>query len=138
MHQRHLLGRPGIVVAQPAQRQLEHRPRPVKAAVFALEVGNLFGRRHLPQLWQFRAVEPVDPGDDLAELTRQHRPRICKLFVAQDLARDGFALDTLHDEAGAELVFRPQDMHHARRRQAGVIGELHQRRLGVEASGTSG
>src|SRR6185436_20444636 len=32
MHQRHLVRRPGIAVAQPAQRQLEHRTRPAKTA----------------------------------------------------------------------------------------------------------
>ena len=41
--QRQLAGRTGVMVAQPAQRQFEHRPRPFKAAVVALEFGNLLG-----------------------------------------------------------------------------------------------
>ena len=76
--------------------------------------------------------QPVDAGQRVAELARQHRARLRKLLVAQDLARDGFALDPLHDEAGAEFVLRPQHMQHPRRRHAGVMRELHQRRLGIE------
>ena len=74
----------------------------------------------------------MDAGGNLAKLPRQHRPRLGELRVAQDLARDGLALDPLHDEAGAEFVLRRKHMHHARRRQAGIVGELHQRRLGIE------
>ena len=46
------------------------------------------------------------PAIDPAELPRQYRPRLGKLLIAQNLARDGLALDPLHDEAGAELVLR--------------------------------
>jgi hypothetical protein len=53
MHQRHLFRRPGIALAQPAQRQFEHRPRPVETAVFPLEIGDFLGRAHLAQFRQF-------------------------------------------------------------------------------------
>src|SRR6202011_2961996 len=38
MHQRYLLGRTGVAVAQPAQRQFEHRTRPIETAIFPLQV----------------------------------------------------------------------------------------------------
>ena len=44
------------------------------------------------------------PATIRAELPRQLRPRLRELLVAQNLARDGLALDPLHDEAGAEFV----------------------------------
>ncbi len=77
----------------------------------------------------------MNAGNHLAELPRQHRPRLGKFLVAQNLARDGLALDAGHDEAGAKLVFRLEHMHHPRRRQAGVVRELHQRRFGIESGG---
>ena len=80
----------------------------------------------------------MDAGQHAAELARQHRPRLRKFLIAENLARDGLALDPLHDEAGAELVFGIEHMQHARRRQAGVMGELHQRCLGIEAGGARG
>ena len=46
----------------------------------------------------------MDAGRDLAELARQDRSRVSKLLVAKNLARDGFALDPRHDEAGAKFV----------------------------------
>src|SRR5258705_6015635 len=52
MHQRHLIRRPGIMVAPPAQRPFDYWARPIKAAVFALEIADLFCRRHLPKLRQ--------------------------------------------------------------------------------------
>src|SRR6185436_7671263 len=61
----------------------------------------------------------------------------CKLLIAKNLARDGLALDALHDEAATKIVFRCQHMHHPRRRQAGVMRELHQNSLGIEPCGPS-
>src|SRR6478736_86496 len=78
----------------------------------------------------------MNAGDDPAKLARQHRTRFCKLFIAQDFAGDGLALNPLHDESGAELVGRLQHMHHAWRRQAGIVRELHQHSLGIEPGGT--
>src|SRR5207248_5364006 len=92
---------------------------------------------HLAQLRQFRSRQAVNACDDLTKLTRQDRPRFGELLVAKKLARDGLALDALHDEAGAEFVRWFQHMHHPRRRQAGVMRELHQRRLGIEPGGPS-
>ena len=132
VHQRHLRRGTGVAVTQPAQRQFEYRPGPIKAAVFAIEIADLFRRRHLTQLGQFRRRQAVDASDDFTELARQDRPRPGKLRVAQDLACDGFALNALHDEAGAEPVLRLQHMEHPRRRQAGIVCELHQRRLRIE------
>jgi hypothetical protein len=125
-------GRTGIAVAQPAQRQFEHRPRPIETAVVALELGDFLGRVMRPQFRQLRQRQAVDAGQNGAELTREFRPRLRKPFVAQNLARDGLALDPLHDEAGAEFVLLAEHMQHLRRRHAGVVGELHQDRLGIE------
>src|SRR5215831_10109322 len=74
MHQRDLCRRTWIVVVQPAQRQFEHRPRPVEALHFAFELADLLRRRHLAKLWQLRARQAMDAGRDLAELARQKRP----------------------------------------------------------------
>ena len=74
----------------------------------------------------------MNAGRDLAELACQHRPCRGELLVTQNLARDGFALDPRHDEAGAEIVFGLQHMHHFRRRQSRIMRELHQDGLGVE------
>src|SRR5437868_9305800 len=68
MHQRHLLRRAGIVTAKPSQRELEHRLRPIEAAVFASDLGNLPGRRHFAQRRQLVARQTVNAGRDLAEL----------------------------------------------------------------------
>ena len=132
VHQRYLLGGTGVAVAQPAQHQFEHWPRPVKAAVVAFELGNLLRRRHAAKFWQFRQRQSVDAGRDLAELARQQRTSFAELLVAQNFARDGFAFHALHDEAGAEPVVRLQHMQHARRRHAGVMGKLHQLSFGSE------
>jgi hypothetical protein len=124
-----------IALAQPAQRQLEHRARPAETAVFALEVGDFLCRRHLAKFWQFGRRQAMDACNHPAQLPRQYRPRLGELFIAKNLARNGLALDTPHDEAGAEFVLRLEHMHHPRRRQAGVMRELHQNSLGIEACG---
>jgi len=124
------------VLSEPPQRELKHRPRPVEAAIFAAHLGDLLCRRHFAQARQLIARQAVNAGRDFSKLTRQDRPRLGKLLVAQDLARDGLALDALHDEAGAEIVLRFQHMHHLRRRQTGVMRELHQPRFGIEPRST--
>src|SRR5207248_70971 len=90
---------------------------------------------HAPQLRQVRNVESVNARHDLTELARQHRTRLGELFVAKNLARDGLALYPLHDEACAEFVLGFKHMEHARRRQAGVVRQLHQCGLGIESCG---
>jgi hypothetical protein len=79
-----------------------------------------------------RQGQAVYPGENLAELAREFRTGLRKLVVTQNLARDGFAVHSLHDEAGTEIVLRLQHMQHPRRRHAGVIGALHQHRLGIQ------
>src|SRR5437763_9820574 len=134
MYQRRLLRRSGIVTLEPAQREFEYGAGPVKAAVFPFEVSDLPGGGHAPQLRQVRNVESVNARHDLTELARQHRTRLGELFVAKNLARDGLALYPLHDEACAEFVLGFKHMEHARRRQAGVVRQLHQCGLGIETS----
>src|SRR6478672_11395461 len=104
VHQRGLWPGTGIAVTQPAQRQFEHRPRPLKTAVVAVELGNFLCGRHAAKAGQFRQRQSMDAGRDLAELARQVRTSACELLVAQNFARDGFALNALHDEAGTEPV----------------------------------
>src|SRR4051794_12710036 len=53
MHQRRLGGRTRIVVAQPAQRQFEHRLWPVQAAIVAIELADLLGCAPAAQPGQF-------------------------------------------------------------------------------------
>src|ERR1700756_437967 len=138
MHQRHLLRRTGIVIGQPAQRQFEHRPRPVEGAVLPRDLGDLRCRRHLAQLWQFFTRQCVNTGRDPAELAREPRACLRELGIAQDLARDGLAFDPPHDEAGTEIVLGLKHMQPLRRRQARVMRELHQPRLGLESRRTRG
>jgi hypothetical protein len=49
VHQRHFARWTGIALAQPAQRQLEHRARPVEGAVVPLQLGDFFCGRHAAQ-----------------------------------------------------------------------------------------
>ena len=77
----------------------------------------------------------MDAGQNLAELAREFRARLRKLVVAQNLPGDGFAIDPLHDEAGAEFILRLKHMQHLRRRHAGLISALHQRRLDIQPGG---
>src|ERR1041385_2718059 len=49
MYQRHLFGGAGIVLSEPPQRELEHRPRPVEAAIFTAHLGDLLCRRQSSQ-----------------------------------------------------------------------------------------
>ena len=126
-------GGPGSWSRQPAQRQFEHRPRPVEAR------GAHARARRFPCSTSSRAMPATSRAAG-----RGCRPRCCRagapaaaapreLLIAQDLARDGLALDPLHDEAGAEIILRPQHMQHARRRHAGLESEPHQDRLVFEA-----
>lgn len=120
------------MVAQPAQRQLEHGLGPVQAAIVALELADLLSRGPAAQLGQLVLRQPVQAGEHAADLPRETRPRRRILIIAKNLAGDGFALDPLHDEAGAEIFVRRQHMHDARRRHARLIGKLHQLRFGAE------
>ena len=128
-------GRTGVAVAQPAQRQFEHRPRPIETAVVPLQLGHFLGRRHAAKFRQLRQRQAMDAGQNVAELARQFRPRLRKLVVAQNLPGNGFAIDPLHDEAGAEFILRLKHMQHLRRRHAGLISALHQRRLDIQPGG---
>ena len=115
MHQRHLIRRSGIVIAQPAQRQFEYRARPVEAAIFALEIGDFLCRRHVGEVL---AVVPV-AGRGCRRSTppswRANNGRALANCSSRKILRgDGLALDPLHDEASAEVVLRPQHMQHAR------------------------
>src|ERR1700730_10949894 len=132
MPKRFPCGRTGIPLAQPAQRQFEYRPRPVKTAVVPLEFAQCLRGGHSAKLRQLRHIQSVDPGQNLAELAREFWAGLRELLIAQNLARDGLALDPLHDEAGAEAVIWLQHMQHPRRRHAGFPSALHQDRLGIQ------
>src|SRR5690242_5285436 len=54
MHQRGLARWARIVIGKPAQRELEHRTRPVCAAVLAREIGDRLSRGIATQLRQLR------------------------------------------------------------------------------------
>ena len=69
------------------------------------------------------------PAIDAAELPRQHRTRAWRTAHRARILRAMVSPSIrVHDEAGAEFVLRLQHMHHARRRQAGIMRQLHQRR----------
>ena len=138
MHQRHLLDGPGSrsrsqrsASSNTGRGQPKLRYSRSRSAIsFVAVISRSFGSLRTPAGHGCRPI--------LAELPRQDRPRLGKLLIAQNLARDGLALDPLHDEAGAEFVLRLQHMHHPRRRQAGVMRELHQDGLGIEPGGPPG
>ena len=70
MHQRHFRGRTGIVVAQPAQRQLEYGLWLVQAAIVALELRDLLGRMAAAQLRQLVLGQPVQARKHASDLAR--------------------------------------------------------------------
>ena len=70
-----------------------------------------------------------------AALARQFPPRIRKLPIAQNFARNGFALDPSHHKPGAELVLWPQHIKHFRRGNTCPICKLHQGRFGIQPGG---
>ena len=53
-----------------------------------------------------RELDGMDARQDLAELARDHRPRLRVGRIAQELARDRRAVDALHDEAFAQPILR--------------------------------
>src|SRR5262245_25215875 len=93
MHQRRLARCARIVIGEPAQRELEYRTRPVGAAVFAREIGDRLSRGIAAQLRQLRFGQAMNAGGNPAELARKKRPCLGERLVAQNLARDGLALD---------------------------------------------
>src|SRR4051794_3607610 len=52
VHQCRLRGRARIALAEPAQRQLEHRTWPFKAAIVTFKLGDFLCRRHAAKLRQ--------------------------------------------------------------------------------------
>src|ERR1700743_389038 len=75
VHQRHLAGGPWIAFAQPAQRQFEYRTRPIEAAIFPFEIGNLLAGRHATERGQLGQRQTVDTGENIAELAREFGAR---------------------------------------------------------------
>ncbi len=105
--------------AQPAERQVEHRPRPVGGLVAGLQLRDQLGRAGPLQRRRVLGRNGVDAGQDLAALARQLRPHVGEARVAHDPPAQRLALDEGHDEAVAEPVLRRQHMAHRRHRRAG-------------------
>ena len=127
MHQPgHTVGR-GVLV-EPAQRQLEHRPRRAMAGMPLAQVRHLGPRLGHAQGRQTGQRQRVDAGQRLATLAHQG----VALGIG-DAPTQGFSGQALHHEARAQAVAGLQHQHHFRHRHAGGRGAADQLRLGRQA-----
>ena len=84
----------------------------------------------MDQRRQVAKVDGMDARQDLAELARDHRPRLLVGRIAQELARDRRAVDALHDEAFAQPILRGELEQHLRRPHAAFVGGGQHAKLG--------
>jgi hypothetical protein len=131
-------GQPGRrrrqVVAQPAERPLDHGPRrpiaPV-AGVGGFQAG--FGRADSQRAGRCD-VHLMDVGGGGADLAGQLRPRVGVLRIAQDAPGDGLAAQPLHHVAAPEPVLRRADVDDLGGRRARAARKADQPRLGLHPS----
>ena len=75
----------------------------------------------------------MDARERLAALRGEVGPRVGVLVVAQDAARDGLALDAVHDEPRAEVVGVLEEEPHRGDGDAGRADRAHIGQVGREA-----
>ena len=87
----------GLVLAEPAQPHLQGRPGLGEAVV---EPGQLAERVDVRESGDLVRVDPVDPGQHLAEPARQPGTGGGVGVVAQQPARDRLPVQALHQQVG--------------------------------------
>jgi hypothetical protein len=89
---------------------------------------------------QVREPDGMDARQDLAELARDHRPRLLVGRIAQELARDRRAGDAPHHEAFPQPVLGAELEQHLRRPHAAFVGGGQHAKLGgaVQRRGRGG
>lgn len=115
----------------PAEGEFEHRARFAPAPVIVEHGRDFFRRRHARQVGKSGRVDRMDTRENLAGLPRQFRTDGGELLVAHDLAPERLAVDVAHEEAAPEIVVRRDHVMDMRRRDAGLLGGLHQSGFGL-------
>ena len=116
------------MLGQPAQRQLEHRPRGAHARMPITQHAHLGARLGAAQRGQARQRQGVDARQRLAALPGQRRA-----MRGGDAPAQGLAGQALHDEALAQAIGHLQHPQHLGHRHAVLAGQGDQRRLGGQA-----
>jgi hypothetical protein len=116
-------------VGEPAQAELEGGVRFAEAVEVGAVLLDLRAHALHSERWQASGIESVDAGCLLARLSGESWASDRERVVSKDAARDGLAVDALHNEARSEIVTRLEQEPDLGHGDAAGVRYLQQREL---------